>query len=466
MKKKRFVIALTVFLLSCVSGSALAFDSGSTGADGAFTPTASIEITLPADGKLNYSTVNVPAGVTVTFKKNTANTPVYMLATGNVTIAGTMDLSATDATVVAPGRGGPGGLDGGLGAYPDTCGGAGLGLGGGKAATKGTGTMSYGGGGGGASFGTAGTNGATPGASYSNGGITGETYGNISILPLIGGSGGGGGCGGTIYGGTSAGGGGGGGGAILIASSGTIDVSGTIRADGGNGGAAGTSSGKGGGGSGGSIKLMADVIKGNGTLSAVGGIGTVSGGSYNGGSGGNGRIRLESNTLLRTAATSPSYTYNNAPLHVFPPNTPALNIVSVGGTAVPASPTGKFSTPDIILPNNLSNPVNVGIQATNIPAGTTVTVNVVSQVGNPSSATAVLAGTDASSSATASVNLSQTHVNVITATATFTIQTASNWTPLASDSERIVKVRVDSIMGGGSSVTYITESGKEILAGG
>ena len=73
------------------------FNSGSTGALGAFNPASNTTVVLPADGILNYTTVNIPAGVTVTFQANSANTPVTMLAQGNVTIAGTLNVSGTDA---------------------------------------------------------------------------------------------------------------------------------------------------------------------------------------------------------------------------------------------------------------------------------------------------------------------------------------------------------------------------------
>lgn len=461
---------LTIFIVLLMSGfyvqsPVFAFDSGSTGADGAFEPTTNTEVQLPEDGILNYTTVNIPAEVTVTFKKNTSNTPVYILATGDVTIAGNINVNGMHANVVSSGKGGPGGFDGGLGAYPGSCGGTSPGPGGGQAATEGTSEIIYyGAGGGGGGFGTAGGNGATYNAAYSTGGVGGETYGNISLLPIIGGSGGGGGCGGTLGGGGAGGGGAGGAGAILIASSGTIDITGSITAKGGNGGVSGTYSGKGGGGSGGAIKLMADVIKGNGTLSATGGSGTAASGWMNGGNGGNGRIRLEANTLLRTTSSTPTYTYIDAPVYVFPPNIPVLNITSIGGITVPDAPTGKYSTPDITFSTSVTNPVEVAIEASNIPVGTTVTVNIVSQLGPSSSTTATLSGTDTSSTATAQVTLSAQYINVIMATATFTLQTASNQPPVYAGGEKVVKMRVASVLGGKSSITYITESGKEIPA--
>jgi len=54
-----------------LSSSAFAgsFVSGSTGVDGAFNPTTNTELQMPANGIFNFTTVNIPAGVTVTFKK-------------------------------------------------------------------------------------------------------------------------------------------------------------------------------------------------------------------------------------------------------------------------------------------------------------------------------------------------------------------------------------------------------------
>ena len=92
--------ASAVFMLAALASASAqaAFSSGSTGADGALSPTVNTEIQLPESGILNYTTVNIPAGVTVKFKKNTANTPVFILASGNVTIAGTVDIRGGDAT--------------------------------------------------------------------------------------------------------------------------------------------------------------------------------------------------------------------------------------------------------------------------------------------------------------------------------------------------------------------------------
>ena len=81
---------------------AWAFNSGSTGVDGPLNPTVSIELLLPPNGVLNYTSVNIPNGVTVTFKRNATNTPVVMLVQGNVTIAGVIDVIGKNAPDSGP----------------------------------------------------------------------------------------------------------------------------------------------------------------------------------------------------------------------------------------------------------------------------------------------------------------------------------------------------------------------------
>lgn len=469
--KMKRLAALAIFVLVSfaflIAGTAFAFDSGSTGADGAFSPTASTEVQLPENGILNYTTVNIPSGVTVTFKKNTSNTPVYMLATGDVTIAGIISVSGTSGNVLTPGKGGQGGFDGGLGGAVNYCGGTGLGFGGGKSAQKVSATLIYGAGGGGGGFGAGGNVGGTISGSYSTGGAGGGTYGNVNLLPMIGGSGGGGGCASNGYIGAS---GGGGGGAIVIATSGTINVTGSITTNGGAGASYGgccwTYNGAGGGGSGGAIRLLANIIKGEGTISANGGIGGTGGYNNvaNGGTGGAGRIRFETNMMLRIANTTPSYTFNGSPVAVFPSVMPTLRITKVGGINVPSTPTGAYASPDIILPSTASNPVEVVVEAANIPTGTTVTITGVSEVGASTTATTTLSGTNSLSTGTAQITISSRSTNVLMATATFTLQTASNQTPVYVDGEKVVKMRVASVLGGKSSITYITESGKEVQA--
>jgi hypothetical protein len=452
----RRILTSAVLLAFLLCGSvAYAFISGSTGADGAFSPLSDTQLQIPDSGVFNFTTVNIPLGVTVTFIKNAANTPVYILATGDVTIGGTLSVSGGNAVSITAGAGGPGGFDGGYGGDASK-GGNGLGPGGGSMSGSSNTGLQAGGGGG---YGSA-------GVTY-GGGPGGSVYGEDFIIPFIGGSGGAGGNYSSVCGDFWAYGraGGGGGGAILIASSGTISVTGSILANGGAGyrsvntggqgdmGCYSVAYSSGGGGSGGAIKLIADTIAGNGTISAAGG----SGGYGNGG--GNGRIRIEANTVTRTVPSIPAYIFS-APGSVFIANIPTIQITSIAGVNVPQSPTGAYGTPDVTLPAGTINPVTVGISASNIPTGTVVNVTVVPQLGAGSTYTSTgLNGTQQSSTATAGVNLSFTAPCVLMAEATFNIQTAMNY-----DGEKITQASVATSMGGGSRVTYITASGKRVPA--
>lgn len=436
---KKWCASLAV-LLSMVGaatcGATSTFNSGSTGSLGALNPSSNTTITLPADGVLNYTSINIPAGVTVTFTPNAANTPVYMLASGNVTIAGTIAVNGGNATATTPGIGGPGGYPGGYAYTPyNVTGGYGLGPGGGPGSGPTTTP-------------TTGVHGSYAGIGTGN--SPSSTYGNVNILPLIGGSGGGGGyyCCNTV----TTNNGGGGGGAIVVASSGTITHNGTIQA---KGGAAYTNYA--GTGSAGAIKLMAQTITGSGILDA------------SSTTGGTGRIRLESNNLSLYGTSTPQFTYG-VPGSVFGVAPPTITITSIGGVNAPATPTGSYNIADITLPNTTTNPVSVGISATNVPVGTTFSVKVIPQGWKTNaqstdlpSVTTTLSGTDASSSGTASITIPTTCTtigtvctSVVTVTATFTV-IAFNY-----QGEEINSVRVASNADGTSETFYITKEGKEI----
>src|SRR5216117_1977411 len=255
MKTRARAIAVALAVGACFApGVASAFTSGSTGADGAFTPTVNTNLTLPPSGIFNFTSVTIPSGVTVKFLRNTTNTPVVILATGDVNIAGVLDVSGTGSPGVgsggdgitgddgAPGLGGPGGFDGGRGGLTEGTrrGGDGLGPGSGivgqLATICGSGSVqSIGGSGGG--FATTGGPGEGVCGAANPLPPGGATYGTTQVLPLIGGSGGGGGAGSPSFAGS---GGGGGGGAILIAASGTVSIispTGSINANGGSSGA-------------------------------------------------------------------------------------------------------------------------------------------------------------------------------------------------------------------------------------
>jgi hypothetical protein len=443
------------------------FSSGSTGADGAFSPSSNTVLTLPASGIFNFTTMNIPSGVTVTFTKNAANTPAVLLATGNVTINGTLSVSGSAAGALGrPGPGGPGGFDGGPGAdgVTVTAAGTGLGPGGGL-----IGTNCVGSGGSHATVGGIGSgNCVTPGGAA-------PTYGSPTLRPILGGSGGSGGSACCLPGdpaGYGAGGaGGGGGGALVVASSGTLTVgsTGQLVADGGAGGAnVGLNTRGGGGGSGGAIRLIATTLATSGALYARGG----SGGQAGAGTGGLGRIRLEAYNLTVSGTRSPEAT-QSLPLSVFPAaGQPALSIASVAAVAVPATPSGSFLTaPDVLLPSGTTNPVPVVLSAANVPLGTTIQVTATPQSGAKTTATSTgLAGTFASSTATATLTVSLTQTSVLTATATFPLVASAGEGPLYAagpvpslvEGEEVTHVRLVAALGGPTITTYLTRSGREI----
>jgi hypothetical protein len=241
-------------------------NSGSDGSDGAFHPTTNtiIDMADHPDGIYHYTSVNIPAGVTVTFIPNANNTPVVWLVQTNCIIGGSINLSGQSGNAGTGGNGGAGGWRGGSAGNPVST--PGLGPGGGNA------NNSYQTSAGGGSYGTTGT-GVGPGAQY----------GNPYLLPLMGGSGGGGNYYGNPWvGGEVFDGGGGGGGAILIAASGTVTLNGLISANGGGSGNGGPGWSLGGGGSGGGLRVVATSFGGTGRAETRGG-----------GTGGSGRIRID-----------------------------------------------------------------------------------------------------------------------------------------------------------------------------
>jgi hypothetical protein len=465
----RSFIALIVAVHGLVLASALAsaqtFGSGSTGADGAFSPTVNTTLTLPADGVFNFTTISIPSNVTVKFARNAANTPVTLLASGNVTIAGTIDISggAGGAALFSGtsiggngGPGGPGGSDGGAGAtgLASTTGGSGLGLGGGSGSTGSA--IAGGGGGGGGGYVQAGATGTGPGV-----GAGGSAYGSPSLLPLIGGSGDGGG-GGVL--GTTGGGGGGGGGAILIATSGTMTLTSTGRILA-QGGATVTFSGlglgNGGGGSGGAVRLVATAIGGSGgQISIAGGSAGTGAGA---GSPGRARIEAFTNTLSANLGTPPAAAVSSGPpTSVALPNGPVLRIASVAGVAAPATPTASFSNPDIVLPGGTTSPVAVTLAASNIPLGTSISVTAKGLNGAAGPTASVpLTGTLESSTATTSVVIPTNEPSVLSASATFTVA-ALDRGPLFADGEEIERIRLTASPGGPAQIVFITGSGREI----
>jgi len=456
-------LAAVLLTLLCAASNALAqstYSSGSTGADGPFAPTANQTITVPDSGVFNFTTVKIPQDVTIRFLRNSKNKPVTILASGDVTIAGAIVVDGGTAAGSGAGQGGPGGFDGGTGGNPwgfttngDT--GDGPGGGGGGIGNQGNSCPRAGGGGG-----FNGVGGQGQGRDDTGSGVGGPRYGSSALVPLIGGSGGGGA---STYQDRAGGGGGGGGGAILIASSGTISHTGTISARGGNGGVGAAG---GAGGSGGAIRLVANTINGNGQLLAQGG--TTGGVTIcnAGGPGAPGYLRIEATDYSDyRPSTDPSFVSFALPHPAAAPtNAPVLRIASVAGVAAPDAPTGSMhGPPDVVVPTTQPNPVTVALEGVNVPVGTIVNVTLTPQQGQRASAqSSPLAGSDATSTASASISL-PAGMSVLTATAVIDLTTQSaSARPLFIDGERVDRIEVAATYGGASEVTYVTRSGRRV----
>ena len=293
---------LTSVAALAVAPAALA-GAVSDGSDGPLHVTVDQTLVLPPDGIFNFTTITIDApfapqtGV-LSFQRNAANTPVFLRATGDVVINGTIDVSAVSHSYPlgsqTAGPGGGDGGDGGVGATPATNGdGPSPGLIGGQYPVE----SSAGGAGG---LGTAGSEairhtGSSPGA------------GGAAVPfpdPLTGGSGGAGGSGAIWFGLLREGGfGGGAGGALRIETPGNIIINGSILVNGAWGEVTSPIGNPrpGGGGSGGVIDLngASVVVSIDALLQAVGGPGgglsTLSINDPNfssGATGGDGYIRI------------------------------------------------------------------------------------------------------------------------------------------------------------------------------
>jgi hypothetical protein len=373
---RSFVIAITVSVTVLLY--AQPFSSGSDGSDGALDLPASLGtvifdpfdtarwgrvLDIDGDGVYNFTTITIGANSTLRLTGDKVNRPLYWLASGNVVIAGTLDLSGA-AGIPNPNADldvrrqqavpGPGGFTGGAG---------------GRTVAPLVPTPGEGPGGG---------SGGVPNTCGQFGnfqcGRGGSFVGNRFLVPLIGGSGGEGGyaASSTAIGPN----GGAGGGAILIASSTEVAVNGQILATGGRGGDGGQSFQNGGGGSGGAIRLVAPRITGSGRLEVHG----LHWGNFPGNSpvvGGSGWIRLEANQISSTLNFSPQANAvtrgaPGAPSTLRPVS--SIRVTAVDGKALLPNPTGGFQLPDVSIDKN--TPVNVEIEGSGIPDGTVVTLQI------------------------------------------------------------------------------------------
>jgi len=400
--------------------------------------------------RIGQKPVPVPANVTVTYVPGADNAPVVILATGDVTISGSISLPGSNGATPSTGLTGPRiGSPGGAGGFSGGNGGF-FGV---SAATVGQGP--------GGGLGSLGSGGA------------GGNYGaptNFGLIPLFGGSGGGGGQGISGVGGGS---GAGGGGAILIASSTRIALGGQIRANGGNavpGSVSCNNTGMSGAGSGGAIRLVAPQITAGGNVQARRGGGTCGPAAQPG----DGRIRMEAFSFTSfTGTTQPLPDLANAPGPASPLgdpallNVPTLAINSIGGVAVPAGAVASYFTADIQLAPGTANPIPVALTATNTPVGspTVITVRLMPQAGTLTNVVVPAAdhtGTFETSTATVGVTFPVGQVSVIQAIAAMTLtgQTASLF-PLI-DGEPVERVMVAAAPGERSTLSLRTRSGKEV----
>ncbi len=434
---------------------ASAFDSGSTGSDGAFAPLVDTVLTLPADGTFNFTEINIPNGVTITFEKNLTNSPVVWLVQGDALIDGVIDIRGKEN-----GEAGPGGFRGGFGGLANENAATDL------AATAGGGGQGPGGGGPG--FGASRNFGNFFGSCKGAGGgygtkgqivqcgreffrpIPGKSYGRDEIIPLLGGSGGGGGTGGVLTNGTS---GGGGGGAILIAVSGALTINGVVNAAGGAS-VDSVEGGCGGHGSAGAIRLVASTIVGEGEISAIDSTPFCNGAA----GGGVGRIRLEADSLLRITGTTPAYSFD-LPQPLFIPEFPQIVISTIGGLTVPANPTG-FN--DVVLPFNTPNPIDIAFTTNNVPLGAEISLKVSPARGvETTTLSTPIAGTLEAATATASANIPE-GTSTLIASVEFVVdaQAGIDYAPYA-DGQLVARIRTSYEAGKGAITTFITKSGEE-----
>ena len=256
----------------------------------------------------NFGQINVASGSTLKFSESVFHGPVYLLASGDVTINGTIDLDG----------------DYSLGPTP-------------TAAEQ---TLSFAGSGG-YSGGIGGIHGDTNHQALAGNGPGGGAFGDINIpyagggqfatnrflVPLVGGSGGGGTNDNGQYGSQ----GGAGGGALLIASSTKITL------DGQNGTAVilsrGGSAARGCGGSGGAIRLIANTITGSSNYRIY--VNALAG-SHCKTAASDGLLRMEANSFSYNLAAVSGPVITSMPfalnLPTVPP--PVITVSSINGIAV------------------------------------------------------------------------------------------------------------------------------------
>ena len=377
------VITLFTFLTTNLLRAQLVIPEAD-GSDGTFSPTENVTVdlslantagwdtpsTTPGNGVYDsdkwavvfkYSSVDIPANVTVTFSNHPSRAPVVWLVNGTVNVAGTIDVSGKTSGAnneLKTSEPGPGGFRGGLFRFNPSFQGPGFGPGG-----------------------------------QNRSGLVGRyltEYGNSQILPLIGGSGGGG-----VISGAGTFPGGGGGGAILIAATTSIDLSGSILANGSSWA------------SGGAVRLLTEQLNGTGVIKVEGSEGADFG-----------RIRLEANSFSGGLVTNPSTIIvlpDNPPLIWPPVDSPTVKIISIEGQSVPEDPRAEI-VPNADIQQLNSDLSEVILQTTNLLITSTVTVRVIPKFADSFSVDAIyVSGDESVSTWSAMVSLPQNDFAVIQA---------------------------------------------------
>lgn len=332
-------IVLIVMLLGLVNGFAqpltVPLKGGSDGSDGPLVVTETVWLNMPADGVFNFTTIRVASFGHLHFRRNAQNTPVYLLATGDVVVensgsinveGGARDPEVDYSLIDLDQQPGPGGFAGGAAGLGAVAPGPGQGPGGGLpkesipgAEEAGDGNYSFDG-------------------DRSNP-ADGAFYGNPTLIPLIGGSGGAG---------AGEDEGGGGGGAILIASATRIVVEngGWVTAEGEVGGGDAAE------GSGGAIRLVAPIVEGAGRL------------DYSSWSSGfSGRLRIDAidhqGVKFGYDGSSAARSFGSN-LIVFPDIIPSLDILNAAGQTIAEGTQGPVT---VTLPPGASEAQTIVLQA-------------------------------------------------------------------------------------------------------
>ena len=339
MKHYQLILAAAFFGSILTSSAQLTIPSD--GSDGAFNPSANVEIDLglattalwnsPGSGNgvydaekwavvFKYSSVNIPTGVKVTFKNHPTYAPVVWLVQGSVNISGTLNLDGKPGTSdntarLIPTEPGPGGFRGGATSIAGY--GGGMGPGGGAASWN-------------TAFGNL--------ARYNG------VYSNPQILPLVGGSGNGG----NTDAGTS---GQSGAGALAIFSGNNVSIFGSITAK------SAPRLGSGGFGSGGAVRIVAPGVGGTGQIQCANDASNP------------GRIRIETNSLAASVITTPETAAvqpSNPPVLWPAANAPTARVVSVDAVNAPLDPRAPLvAAADVAIQN--SGQVNILIETKNFP---------------------------------------------------------------------------------------------------